>query len=157
MFKISEFSKTKTIVLSVTFTADINLFFFRKLYLIQQNNKTPETRHCFMMSEIRGRTLFKENKWWNEQCDVLNCLLLVLKQRWGSTLGHVCSPATLTQNKLHQGASDGVLHSCVSAHVMWSLPARRGARGRLRLPGGRHQTGDPPVGSAGQTSFIIKT
>lgn len=46
--------------------------------------------------------------------------------------------------------------SRVSADVMWRLPARGGARGRLWLPSGRHQTGDSALGSTGQTSLILE-
>lgn len=44
---------------------------------------------------------------------------------------------------------------CVSADVLWSLPAWRGGRGRLWFPGGRHQTGVPPVGSTGERLKLI--
>lgn len=42
----------------------------------------------------------------------------------------------------------------VSVNVLWRLSARRGARRRLWLPGGRHQAGNPPIGSAGQASSL---
>lgn len=45
----------------------------------------------------------------------------------------------------------------VSVNVLWRLSAWRGAWRRLWLPGGRHQAGSPPIGSAGQTSYFSTT